>query len=404
MIGLARKICNPVRLFGFDDEIMKKLIGFLSAALYIEDRYLVAKLFHEKFYRIRGKLPSSVAFLFLLEKISPPLLARVIFSLINIFASAFIAGNGFKEIIKKTESYQEKGFLVNFDILGEAVLGEEEAERYQWSYINFIKEIGPRLPSGTLSISLKGSAFYSQANPCAPKYSAEKIVERLTPILEAAVFYGGHAYLDAEEYWFQPTHFLAFKELYEKFGGAVRFVLQSYLKMYEDILNRLISISNAADPVWVRVVRGAYWDCECYKSELMSWADPPVFLQKEQTDTAYETAIRKGLASGLNMVPATHNVGSICFAQECSLVNRKPIAEVQLLYGMGESIGKLLVSKNIPVRFYMPVQYPEGKLREASGYLLRRVNESQLSFIMKGFAQISSQDRKFLKGLPRRTA
>ncbi len=402
MISLIRKAVNPVRLFGADNELMKKLIGFLSAVLYIEDRFLLAKLFHEKFYPLRKKLPFVVFSLFLVEKIFPRILAKIIFLSINIFAGTFVAGNGFKKIIKKVEAYNRRGFLVNFDILGEEVLSEEEAERYKLAYISFIGEIGPRLPTGVLSISLKGSAFYSQTNSRAPEYSAEKILERITPIMEAVAKYGGHAYLDAEDYEFREIHFLVFKKLYEKFGGKARFVLQSYLKTYENTLDKLISINNYKDPIWVRVVRGAYWDWECYRSGLMSWPEPPVFLRKEQTDNAYEKAMHKGLVSGLNMVPATHNIGSIRFAEGYSRALGKTIPEVQLLYGMGEPIGKLLVLKNIPARFYMPVQYPEGKLREASGYLIRRISESQLSFVIRGLGKIAKEDKKLIGQIPGR--
>lgn len=402
MIGLARKAINPARLFGADNELIKKLIGFLSAVLYIENPLLIANLFHEKFYPLRKKLPLVVSFLFLIEKFLPRVLAKIILLSINIFAGTFVAGNGFKKIIKKVEAYHRRGFLVNIDILGEEVLIEEEAERYKSAYINFINEIGLRLPTGALSISLKGSAFYSQTNSRAPEYSAEKILERLTPIMEVIANYGGHAYLDAEDYEFREVHFLVFRKLYEKFGNKARFVLQSYLKTYENTLDKLISINSSKNPIWVRIVRGAYWDFECYRSELMSWPEPPVFLKKEQTDNAYETAIRKGLVSGLNIVPATHNVNSICFAEEYSRMLGKTIPEVQLLYGIGEPIGKLLVLKNIPARFYMPAQYPEGKLREASGYLIRRISESQLSFVIRGLGKIAKEDKELISQIPRR--
>lgn len=402
MISLVRNIFSPVRLFGTDDELMKKLIGFLSAALYVEDHCLIAKLFHEKFFRLRKKLPLSVASLFWMEKISPKMLAKTIFLSINIFAGAFVAGNGFEAIIKKAEAYRKKGFLVNFDILGETVLSEEEARRYQLAYMEFIKAIGPKLPLNTLSISLKGSAFYSQFNSCSPEYSAEKILKRLTPIIETVAYYGGHAYLDAEDYEFREIQFLVFEKMYKQFGGSARCVLQSYLRTSEDTLGRLIAINNSKDPIWVRVVRGAYWDFECYKAELMNWPLPPVYLEKSETDAAFETIIKKGWSFGLNMVPATHNVKSICLAEENSLALKKPIPEVQLLYGIGESIGKYLSRKNIPVRFYMPVQYPYGKLYEASGYLIRRIGESQLSFVLRGFTDISSEDKHLLYNLKRR--
>ena len=91
------------------------------------------------------------------------------------------------------------------------------------------------------------------------------------------------------------------------------------------------------------------------------------------------------------MVPATHNAMTIIEAERMQKENTRtekgpcPIPEFQFLYGMGEPYGKILVQKNIPVRFYMPVIYPKGSLSHAVGYLVRRLveNRSQMSFMVQ---------------------
>lgn len=377
------KSLNPVTWFGKNPEVIKRFISFLSAIIYLKSPYIAAKIFREKFGPIKGNLPLPFLPLFLLEKISPWIFFKALKLGINVFASRFIAGNGTQEVLRAIKNYSQKGFLVNLDILGEAVVSESEAIRYQEAYLQLIREIGHKLPYGSLSISLKGSAFYSQFNPCAPEYAAEKICERLRPILIAIKKYGGHAYLDAEEYNFRETHFLIFQKLYKEFGSAIRFVLQSYLRSSGETLNKLIAVSDYKDPVWVRLVRGAYWDFECYRAETLSWKYPPVFQGKQQTDDNYHELLCEGIDNGLRVVPATHNIPSIGFAEIHFQSDAHPVPEYQVLFGIGEEIAKALVKKNIPVRFYMPILFPKGDLAEAMAYLLRRINESQLSFIMQ---------------------
>jgi len=393
---------NPVTWFGKNPEVIKRFISFLSAIIYLKSPYTAAKLFREKFGLIKGQLPLPFLPLFLLERISPWLFFKVLKLGINLFASRFIAGNGVKEVLKVIESYSKKGYLVNLDILGEAVISETEATRYQEAYLQLISEIGPKIPYGSLSISLKGSAFYSQSNPCAPEYAAEKICEKLRPILITVKKYGGHAYLDAEEYSFREIHFLIFQKLHKEFGNLIRFVLQAYLRSSRETLNKLIVISAYQDPIWVRLVRGAYWDFEGYRAEILGWKYPPVWQDKQQTDDNYHELLREGIENGLKIIPATHNIPSIGFAEYYSQSRIHPVPEYQVLFGIGEEIAKELVKKRIPVRFYMPILFPKGDLAEAMAYLLRRINESQLSFIMQSSREELKKSLKIIQSLKNR--
>lgn len=382
MKRILRKITNPVFWFGKNEEIIKRFIGFLSAILYLDSPRVAGKLFREKFTSVKNQLPLLFRMLFLLEQISPWLFFMCLRVGVRIFASRFIAGNGKKAVMKMLKQYQRKGFLINLDILGEAVLSEQEAEHYQMAYLQLIEDIGPELPYGSLSISLKGSAFYSQFNPCAPEYAADKIINRLKPILQALKKFGGHAYLDAEDYSFRETQFLVFERLHDEFDSVIRFVLQAYLRSAKETLDKLLAIDNCRNPIWIRLVRGAYWDLECYRAELFGWTRPRVFTEKQQTDDCYHQLFSDGLWSGLMMVPATHNISSIVFAETDSRNHRQPMPEVQILFGIGEEFAYELIKKGIPVRVYMPILFPKGKLTEAMAYLLRRINESQISFIM----------------------
>lgn len=402
MVKIFRQLTDPVFWFSKNQKVLKRFISFLSAILYLECPRTAGKLFREKFTPVKNQLPFLFRFLFLLEWLSPWLFFKILITGVNLFASRFIAGNGLKEVIKTIKRYEQKGFLINLDILGESVLSEKEADHYQTSYLQLIEEIGPQLPNGSLSISLKGSAFYSQSNPCAPEYAAEKIVSRLKPILQSLKKIGGHAYLDAEEYSFREIHFLVFKKLYEEFGNAIRFVLQAYLRSSVSTLGKLSLINDYKKPIWIRLVRGAYWDLECYHAELLGWEKSPVFIKKQQTDDCYHELFCEGAWSGFIVAPATHNIPSLVFAEKHSQEKKRPIPEIQVLFGIGEQFSGELIKKGVPVRVYMPILFPKGKLTEAMAYLLRRINESQISFIMNNSGEELSAALKQIVALPER--
>lgn len=348
-------------------DLLQKLVGFGISSVYLRDKSEVKRLWREKIDSANLDFPLR------LIRYAPA--SALLFGM-DFFAKKFIAGNGFKQTLKRINRYRQKGFLVNLDILGEAILSEEDAERYRNAYLSLIRNMGPHLPRGELSLSLKCSAFYSQTNSCAPQDSARKIVERLDSIFAALADFGGHAYLDAEEYYFKEIYFEVFKRLYARYGSAARAVLQAYLKTSGDMLYRFAGLSKAADPIWIRLVRGAYWDFECFLAQKNSWSEPPVFKEKSDTDSNYAKLFLRGTDFSFNMVTATHNNENLktlsCFAKE-----------TQMLYGLGEKLGAQLMHQNIPVRIYMPILYPDGKLSEGIAYLLRRVSETQSLFILK---------------------
>ncbi|MBI2108696.1 MAG: proline dehydrogenase family protein [Parcubacteria group bacterium] len=387
---LLGNFMDPVQWL--DDEVLASgLTRFVSILPYLTRPEDLVLAFREILLPIRSHLPPAFIPLLLAERLSPCCFAFLLKQSLPFIASRFVAGNGLKEILKVTRRYKREGFEVNLDILGEMVLSEKEAEQYAEAYQNLISELRHHVPFGTISLSCKVSAFFSQSSATAPEYAAEKILERLTPVVEAVSKEGGHVYLDAEEYERQEIHFLVFQHLYKKFGNCVRFVLQAYLRGGGDLFEKLCELHVPETPLHVRLVRGAYWDYEHYRAELQCWSKPPVFSVKEETDKQYLSILRLGLLKGVRIVPATHNAASIVKAEKLLRENRGTsnlaplIPEFQFLYGMGEPYGKILVNKNIPVRFYMPVIYPKGNLSHAVGYLVRRLveNRSQMSFMVK---------------------
>lgn len=401
-MNLLARFIDPLKWIKSESAASRALIRFIAVFPYLENAKTAASIFREMLQPFRKELPKFFEAFFIISRLTPTIFVFLMKIGIRLFANRFIAGNGIEEIKKTIKRYSSQGYLINIDILGEAVLSEKEAEHYKDLYLQLINEIGPQLSDGALSISLKSSAFYSQAFSSAPEYAAEKIVERMIPIFEALKRFNGHAFLDAEEYNFRQIHFLVFKKLYQKFGSMVRFVIQGYLKTSFRMLWELHNLNRAYDQIHARLVRGAYWDHECYRAEILGWDESPVFTEKEDTDKNYEYVLSEGIAMGFKMIPGTHNMESVLVAEKIGADSNQPIAEYQFLYGIGEPYAEELLKKNIPVRFYMPVLYPKGNLTEAMAYLARRINESQVSFVMRG--NDKEQERRLYEGIQKRTA
>src|SRR5262249_18434748 len=140
--------------------------------------------------------------------------------------------------------------------------------------------------------------------------------------------------------------------------------------------------------VWVRLVKGAYWDYESVVAGQQGWP-LPVFEEKWQTDAAYEQATRFLMEHHESLHPAlgTHNVRSMAYALALARSLGLPVGsyELQMLYGMAEPIKDAMVSMGQRVRVYTPY----GQLLPGMAYLVRRLleNSANESFLRASFVE-----------------
>lgn len=343
----------------------------------------IQRLFRNQLAPIRKDLPWMFQPLFLAAPLSSRLLYHMLYFGMNTAMRQFVAGNGPDEIWKVVEKHLNAGYRVNVDILGEVVRSEDQAKFYEESYCKLIDFLGPRMPQGSLNLSGKFSQFYSQSDACAPEYSAEMICKRMFKIMERLAKFDGRFYGDAEYYWMHEIHFLTIKNIYQRFGNSIYPVLQSYLREAQKILEWFISISKLNDPLRTRLVRGATVKHEWMQAELNGWQAPSAFTDKQDTDSNYDCLFYEGMFSGLDMIPATHNIHSIINTHKISKELNRPILENQILFGpLGEEIGKALLRAGKNVCVYLPVLYPKkNDFSEAVPYDVRRIDETLGSFI-----------------------
>ncbi len=217
--------------------------------------------------------------------------------------------------------------------------------------------------------------------------TAHAVKERLRPILQLAREGGAFVNFDMEQHDFCALTLRIFYEIFseDKFRNwpDVGIVVQAYLRHSErDLLALRDWARRRGTPVWVRLVKGAYWDYETIMAAQRGHP-VPVFSHKPETDANFERLTNILIENWQVLRPAiaTHNVRSAAHAQALAEANGLPprAVEYQVLFGMGEPIGRALAKMGERVRVYVPF----GELLPGMAYLVRRLleNTSNDSFI-----------------------
>jgi len=320
-------------------------------------------------------------------------------------ARQFIAGRNPVDVMKTVRKKRRQRIGFTVDLLGEAVVSEEEANEYAARCQELLEHLtretrGWTDPLGknaelfpVVNVSVKISALYSQMNPADPADAIAHLAPRLRPILRRAKELGAFINFDMESY----AHKNATLELFRMLFTEPEFrdwphagiVIQAYLRDAEEDLSDLIAWGRERETRFtVRLVKGAYWDYEKIKSTQNGWV-VPVWLQKPESDANFERLTRILLENESIVTSAfgSHNVRSIAHAQALAeeLGIDRSRFEFQLLYGMAGPIKRALVEMGYRVREYSPV----GELLPGMSYLVRRLleNTSNEGFLRAKFSE-----------------
>jgi RHH-type transcriptional regulator, proline utilization regulon repressor / proline dehydrogenase / delta 1-pyrroline-5-carboxylate dehydrogenase len=305
-----------------------------------------------------------------------------------------------------------RGFTL--DILGEAVISDVEAEQYFHAYLDLLESIAPavnhwpadplidtddRGPIPRVNLSIKLSALDSQFDAIDPVGTTCRVGNRLRELFRAAQRLGAFINVDMESYDKKALTL----DIFQTILGEPEFrdwpnmgiVAQCYLRDTErDLVNLRDWARERGTPVWVRLVKGAYWDYETIKARANGWP-VPVFQKKWQSDANFERCTRFVLQNTAYLRPAlgSHNVRSLAHGIAAAKVLELPpgALELQMLYGMADAEKQALVERGQRLRIYMPY----GDLIPGMAYLVRRLleNTSNDSFLRAGFVEnVSPQE------------
>ena len=323
-------------------------------------------------------------------------------------ANNFILAHNADGAIPKLRRLREKRLTFTADILGETVLSESEAVKYQERYLQLIARLADaaetwidvaqldsdgRGPIPKINVSVKISALYSQIHAAAPEEAIGQLGARLRPILRLAKERGVFINFDMEHHGLKDVTLDLFKRILgePEFAESrhLGIAMQAYLRDTGRDLRELIQWAAAQKRrITIRLVKGAYWDTETILARQRGWPSP-VFDLKHETDANYEAlaALMLEHPDQVDCAFATHNVRSMaaCIARAEALGRPPGSYEIQMLYGMAEPIKQALVGMGHRVREYCPI----GEILPGMSYLVRRLleNTSNEGFLRATFGK-----------------
>jgi RHH-type proline utilization regulon transcriptional repressor/proline dehydrogenase/delta 1-pyrroline-5-carboxylate dehydrogenase len=406
-----------------DEAVKLQLFRFIDVLPLLNDPNSVSRHLREYFGEADQSLPGWVrAGLHWLPQNgwTSRWLSRLAHTSATRLARKFIAGSNLKEALQTIAALRRRRLAFTVDLLGEATITEMEARQYQQAYLDLIEGLTAqvnRWPASAqidcdqhgaiprVNVSVKLSSLYSQFDPIDPVGTSRAVRERLRPIFRAAKERGAFINIDMEQYSYKDITLQILHEILEepefRTWPDVGVAIQAYLCDCEDDLHQLLEWTRRrGTPLWVRLIKGAYWDYETVLAAQEDWP-VPVFTDKAATDANYEKLSRFLLDNHDWLRPAfgSHNVRSLAcalaYAQQCGLPPGS--FEVQMLYGMADPVKDALVAMGQRVRVYTPY----GELLPGMAYLVRRLleNTSNESFLRASFTENTPEDQLLMNPL-----
>ncbi|WP_336641709.1 proline dehydrogenase family protein [Microbacterium sp. USHLN272] len=279
---------------------------------------------------------------------------------------------------------RESGARLNLNLLGEAVLGEGEAQRRLDGIHDLI-----RRPDVDY-VSVKVSAVVSHISMWAFDEVVERVVERLLPLYLTAASDGTFINLDMEEYRDLDLTIAVFTRILEDPRLAnlhAGIVLQAYLPDALPALQELTAwaqdrVAHGGAPIKIRLVKGANLAMERVEATMHGWT-PATYDTKLDTDANYlrclDWALRPERTEAVHLGIAGHNLFGIAYAW--LLAGERGVrdqVEFEMLLGMAQGQVQAVSREVGPVLLYVPVVAP-AEFDVAISYLVRRLEENASS-------------------------
>jgi RHH-type transcriptional regulator, proline utilization regulon repressor / proline dehydrogenase / delta 1-pyrroline-5-carboxylate dehydrogenase len=343
-----------------------------------------------------------------MNRLGEPVVRTATAQAMKILGGQFVFGRTIDEALKRAAPERAQGITHSFDMLGEAAMTFADAEKYRQAYAGALDRLAREAGAGVTGspgISVKLSALH-------PKYThfhADAARAAMVPVIRGLAAQARdaniHFTIDAEEAERLELSMDIIEELvadddlfrrpdgtrWEGFGLAI----QAYQKRGVAVCDWAGKLARRhGRRLFVRLVKGAYWDTEIKLAQVGGYADYPVFTRKVATDVSYLACAARLFEHADVLLPAfaTHNAYTVAAIKQLS--DGKPF-EYQRLHGMGEEVYEALrrVEGNnpTPVRIYAPV----GGHKELLAYLVRRLleNGANTSFVNRmGDADIAAEE------------
>jgi len=384
-------------------------IGFVDKVVRPEDLRVAARSLEQLSHRIPKFLPWYLraaislggAFAPVLPWVVVPIARRVLRNMVG----HLVIDATPKSLDKTLAHLRENGVRLNINLLGEAVLGDDEADRRLAGTLELLKR------DDVDYVSIKVSSVSAQLSMWAFDETVARVVERLTPLYELAAASPTPKFinLDMEEFHDLDLTIAVFEALLAQpqlHTLEAGIVLQAYLP---DALSALQGLTawaterraNGGAGIKVRVVKGAnlameYVDATMHGWPLATWGT------KVETDTNYKRVLDWAFTpehtDAVRIGVAGHNLFDVAFAWH--LAKQRKVdhrIEFEMLLGMATGQAEAVKKDVGGLLLYTPVVRP-SEFDSAISYLIRRLEENaSTENFMSALFELAANEKIFAR-------
>ncbi|HEX6888636.1 MAG TPA: bifunctional proline dehydrogenase/L-glutamate gamma-semialdehyde dehydrogenase [Candidatus Nanopelagicales bacterium] len=311
------------------------------------------------------------------------------------------------------------GARLNINVLGEAVLGEDEAHHRLERVIEMLTR--PEVSY----ISVKISAIAAQLSTYDHAGSVDRVSQRLRQLYRAAAATTPRTFvnLDMEEYRDLTLTIDAFTRVLDEpdFRDVeAGIVLQAYLPECHAEFEGLVAWAQrrraaGGAPIKIRIVKGANLAMESCEAQLHGWSAAP-YGSKADVDASWkrvvDVALRPEHADAVRIGIASHNLFDLAWALEVAAERGvSDQVDIEMLEGMANAEALAIIHDIGSVLLYAPVTAHDD-FASAVAYLVRRLDENTApeNFLRASFSltvgspTFAEQERRFREAVAARHA
>ena len=337
---------------------------------------LTGKVLDEREPGVVGHLKAAM------KRLGEPVIRTAVTRAMKEMGRQFVLGETITLAMKRANDLESKGYTYSYDMLGEAARTESDARRYHLSYSGAITSIASACKSQDIranpGISVKLSALHPRYEIAKEARVMAELVPRVRALAGLAKAAGLGFNIDAEEAYRLALSLKVIEAVLSdpslKDWDGFGVVVQAYGRRAGAVIDWLHALAVKLDrKIMVRLVKGAYWDAEVKRAQVLGLASFPVFTRKQSTDASYIANARKllGLTDRIYPQFATHNAHTVAAIMD--MATDKSAFEFQRLHGMGERLHDIVLTDHqTRCRIYAPV----GAHRDLLAYLVRRLLEN----------------------------
>ena len=317
----------------------------------------------------------------LVSRVLPRPVLFAVHTQVKLLSKGIILPAESKQLARQIKKRGKKGIRLNINVLGEAVLGEAEANE------RFERVVQMMQRSEVDYVSVKLSSVASQIIALDREGTLDRVCEKLRLIYRTSISSKTFVNLDMEEFRDLRLTVDAFKlvlnegEFKDLYAGLV---LQAYLPESHEVFAELVEWAlqrntQSGGVIKIRLVKGANLAMEKAEAELHGWVAAP-YKSKADVDASYsrllDTALRSEHAKAVRIGVASHNLFHIAFALEIAKArNVMEQLDLEMLEGMANPEALAIAKRSMRILLYAPVTRGDD-FASAVAYLVRRLDEN----------------------------